>query len=223
VGEIALVVAAVVAVVGIPYLVGRRRGSVPRFSFRMTNSQRAGATAPDGTPMARFLFTGTVRNGGTESTSLEHVCLVVWRNRRRTATRRFGFGPRLITDNNGHAVAEPIAFNGRESKMLSIHWDVPIGRGALDERLATDVTPLGHGLSKLTYDYELAFEDVNGRLFDQAGRLASDRTQRLWWLLPNTFTALGAGQPWPFIREQARIYGSEVAFLLRRGLWALGL
>ena len=222
-GNWALVVTAVVAVIGIPFLVARARGARPRFSFMPTHTQRTGETAPDGTAMVQMLWTGTVRNGGSQRTSLEHICLVVWRNRRRTATRRFGVGPRLITDNNGHAVTEPMAFNGRESNMLSIHWDVPVGRGTMDERLATDVTHVSHMMSKLTYEYELAFDDVSGHLFDQNGRLASRSTQRLWWLLPNTFTALGDGHPWPFLWAQARVYGSEVAFLLRRGLWALGL
>ncbi len=217
-------VGAAVSLIGVPYLVVRQRQAAPHFSFNFAGSSRKFSARPDGNTIGDLSFTGTVRNHSLAASSIERLCLVVWRSEKHNASRRFGHGATSIKQ-NGVLITEPIVFAGRESKQLDIIFQISPVEGSVDEQLLKAMTPVSPGshLYLPTYTYELAFEDMDGNLFDQSGHLANRRGMDLRWTLENTFPKLKEGNPFPLVWHYVRIGWAGVRFAVQRALRALGL
>lgn len=214
---------ALASLVGIPYLVTKERKRAPRFSFSFRGS--SGKTIiKDGHEFRRFEFIGDVINHSVSENTIHQVCLVVWRDKKRNDTRRFGYGAISITDESGQKLAEPLKFEPLEGKRLTIVFETII-KGSTDEPLLNAFVPLQPGSEMYLpkYTYQLAFEDVNGNLFDQDGKLRNRKGIDLRWTLPNTFDSLRDGNPLPLVKHRLAILWSDVRFAMRRFLNQLGL
>jgi hypothetical protein len=214
-------VAAVIAILGLPYLVASNRRRVARFSFEFSASNRQ-VYRNGANEFCKFSFTGSIRNQSLDPNSIQHVYLVVWQDRKRKSTQRFGFGA-TVTE-NGSGLVEPIRFDGREGKHLEIAFEIPL-TGTGEERLVKTMTPASPGSSFYlpAFDYELAFEDIGGNLFDQKGILRSRKGIDLRWTIGNTLDDLKGGNPLPFASHLFRIYASDVVFSARRSIRRLGI
>jgi len=73
------------------------------------------------------------------------------------------------------------------------------------------------------HEYELAFEDVLGNLFDKDGLPRNRRGIDLRWTLDNTFEKLRDGNPLPLIWHWIRIASTDAVFFVRRLVRRLGL
>ena len=213
--------ASVVSLLGLPYLVVSNRRRVPRFSFDFSSSTRE-FTNRDNMAWCRFTFSGLVRNQSLDQDSIQRIFLVVWHNKRHKATRRFGFGARILE--NGVDLHEPIAFGPREGKKLEISFEVAL-TGSDDARLATETQPItpGSNLHLPKYEYELAFEDISGNLFDRHGALINRRGLDLRWTIGNTMESLKGGNPLPFFSHWSKIYITDAIFFARRMVRRLGI
>jgi hypothetical protein len=213
--------AAVIAILGLPYLVVSNRRRVPRFSFDFSASNRE-FTKRDNLDIGIFSFSGSVRNQSLDPNSIQRIFLVVWQNKRRKSTLRFGHGATVTQD--GSQLSEPIRFDGREGKKLDIVFEVPL-TGTEDARLARALSPISTGspYHLPTYQYELAFEDISGNLFDYHGMLRSRKGIDLRWTIGNTLEKLKGGNPAPFLWNLARIYISDGVFFVRRTIRRLGV
>ncbi len=208
---------------GIPYLVNDRRKRNPRFSFEFAGTSGQPFNR-DGKAWYRFTFEGSIKNHSIETNTLQRIFLVVWRDKKRTDTRRFGHGSTDIHDTNGTQVKEPIKFEPKESKKLTIIFE-SIVEGTSDKEILSVLEPIQPGSQYYLpkYQYELAFEDINGNLFDKNGYLKNRKTIDLKWTLPNTFNALRDGNILPFIKHKTSIYLSDLLFQLKKFQRFLGL
>jgi hypothetical protein len=214
-------IAAVITILGLPYLIVSSRRRVPRFSFDFSSGNRE-FFSRDAIDFCRFTFTGSVRNQSLDPNSIQRTHLVVWQNKRRKSTLRFGFGATI--NENGEQRLEPIHFDPREGKKLSIVFEVPL-TGTSDAHLARDFTPIktGSPYSLPTYAYELAFEDISGNLFDQRGTLLNRKGIDLRWTIGNQVQRLQGGNPFPFLSHFTRIYVSDFVAFIRRSIRRLGI
>ncbi len=216
-------ISAIVSLVGVPYLVNNKRKSLPRLSFDFAGSSGE-SFKKDQREYYRFRFEGAIKNHSIETNTIQRIFLVVWRDKRKTDTRRFGFGGTVIKDSNGQQIKEPIKFDPKESKKLTIIFE-SIVEGTSDKELLAALTPIQPGSQYYLpkYRYELAFEDISGNLFDQNGFIKNRKTIDLKWTLPNTFESLRDGNPIPFIKHKTAIYFSDTFFQFRKLMRFLGL
>jgi hypothetical protein len=221
--------ASVVTIVGLPYLVVSYRKRVPRFSFGFSGSAKS-ELKRDGLDMGRLQFQGSVRNQSLDPNSIEQIRLVIWKTKCRRGTHTFGYVPLEITE-NGIAQHLPLSFSARESKTLTLVYEIPL-TGTHEAELfralqpvAPDIpgAPLGATLYLPKYQYELAFKDVLGNLFDQDGLLRNEKGIGLRWTLENTFRQLKDGHPLPYARHLVSIFATDVVFFVRRNLRRMGL
>jgi hypothetical protein len=222
-------IAAVVTIIGMPYLVVNYRKRAPRFSFGFAGSSRE-EFARDGIEYCRFRFEGSVRNLSLDPNTIDHIHLVVWKSRRRRGTRSFGYSPSAVQEHDQPRTL-PLAFGPREAKRLTISFAVAL-TGSHDAELVRALEPVsqatpgvlrGTTLYLPKYQYELAFKDVTGNLFDQNGLLRNEKGIGLRWTLENTFRQLKDGHPMPFVRHLSSIAVSDAIFFVRRNLRRLGL
>jgi hypothetical protein len=213
-------IAVVVTLLGLPYLVVSNRRRVPRFSFSFTGGQREFFDR-DNLEFCRFTFRGTVRNQSLDENSIERIYLVVWRKGKK-GTRRFGLG--AVVEEGGVQVGEPLHFSGRQSRRLEIRFEVPL-TGSGEAQLTTATVPIGTSgnVQFPKYEYELAFEDVLGNLFDRDGLPRNRRGIDLRWTLDNTFEKLRDGNPFPLLWHLLRIVVTDVVFFFKRQIRRFGL
>jgi hypothetical protein len=215
-------IAAAITVLGVPYLVVSNRRRLPRFSFDFTSSNRE-ITSTGGNPeFGKFSFSGSVRNQSLDPNSIQRIFLVVWRNKKRKSYLRISHGATITQD--GTTLSEPIRFDGREGRKLDIVFEIALA-GTVDARLATAQSPVAPGSPYLlsTYQYEVAFEDISGNLFDNHGILLNRTGMDLRWTIGNTLEKLRGGNPLPFFWHFLRIYLSDAVFFVRRIVRRLGI
>lgn len=213
---------AIVAAVGVPYLVLNQRRRLPHFRFLFASGNREQYV--DGTlTFGRITFQGSIQNRSLEPNTIERVYLVVWRTSRKRNTLRYGYGGIEVRDQAGNLIGPPIAFIPRESKMVTIRCDFPL-TGTADQRLFTATTPLVNNplFAMPTYAYELAMEDVSGNLFDQAGLPRSRKLIDLLWTFDNAWQSFRDGHPAMLMRHTAAIGWEEIRFFVKRRARAIG-
>lgn len=214
---------AIVAIFGLPYLVLKERRNISRFSYDFGAS--SGKSYVKGDKQYReFTFSGTIKNHSLNPNTISRIYMVVWSNRRQCATLRFGYGRYKITDEDKNQYKVPVIFAPREAKRLEIVYDSII-TGTADEKILKEFTPVrpGSDLFLPKHTYELAFEDPDGNLFDQNGKLLSLKLINLNWTLENTFKQLKNGKYWPFIKHRTKIQVELIKLRWRRAVRALGL
>lgn len=216
-------VSALVAAVGIPYLVYERRQHLPQLRFQFSAGQRETFTR-DALTFGRVTVEGSIQNGSLDPNTIERVYLVVWRTKRRRNTLRFGFGDIEILDAAGSPLGPPISFKPRESIAVHIKAEFPL-TGTADAGLFPALKQLANhpGLALPMYSYELAFEDVMGNLFDADGLPRSRRLIDLLWTFDNAWQRFRDGQPGMLLHHILAIGWEELRFRSRRALRSIGL
>jgi len=172
-----------------------------------------------------FTFGGILKNQSLDPNSISRIFLVVWKDRKRNSTLRFGHGGVTIKNKaNDREIKLPISFAPREAISLEIKCKFPVA-GTSDGKLLREFVPVQPGsrffLPK--HEYELLFEDVNENLYDQKGRLCNREEINLRWTLPNTTRNLQHGVYWPFIKHQSKIIWSQIKFRWKILLQSFGL
>jgi len=222
------VIAAVITIIGLPYLVASYRKRAPRFSFAFHGSATRDFHR-SGSNFREFTYTGSVRNQSLDPNSIERIYLVVWKTKRKKGTRSFGsYNPRIKENEQEHHL--PLKFEPRQGRTLIMTFEVPMQ--GHDAELMNAVEPLdpsipgtppGAQLFLPKYKYELAFEDIVGNFFDQDGILRNRRGIDRRWTLENTFRQLKDGNPTPFVRHIVGIGVGDFIFFFRRNLRRLGI
>jgi len=127
-------VAAVITVLGLPYLVVSNRRRSPKFSFAFAGGSREFFDR-DGMDWCRMRFSGLVRNQSTDPNSIARIHLVVWTDKKKRSTRTFGYIPAEICE-NGSQVKLPISFDPRQGRQLALTYEIVL-TGSHEMEIAT--------------------------------------------------------------------------------------
>lgn len=213
---------AVVSITGVPYLVYDKRKRLPHLVGSFHSYQRSEFNR-DGMEFGRIQFQGTIKNASLEANSVEKVFLVVWRTKRKMNTRRFGYGAKIL-DERDDEVGPPLQLPARSSRTVNVVCDFPL-TGTNDMQLYRAMMPVAglatHFLPR--YEYELAFEDVDGNLFDKDGIPRSRKSIDLRWTLDNAWERFKDGRPWALLHHGSLIAFEEIRFAWKRFLRMIGL
>lgn len=217
-------IAAVIAIVGLPYLVVSNRRRVPRFSFDFSAGgtqtfQRGEIT------YCRYSFSGSVANKSLDSNSLQRTWLVVWKDRKRKETLSLNTGATI--SESGETITEPIPFRPHESRKFDIIFEVQLTGNPFATVLTPTMEPVpaGGGLyrTRPKYRYELAFEDVTGSLYDQQGILRSFKGIMLRMGKTDQTPSRRNNNSMPYTRLLLRIALTDALFFVRRNARRLGI
>jgi hypothetical protein len=207
---------AVIAAFSLPYLVIRERRSVTKLSYEFSGSSGE-SYEKDGKEYRIFTFHGYVKNHSLHPNSITKIYMIVWKNKHLGSTLRLGYGRYDIETDSGGKLQLPLLFNPRESKKLVIKHDTII-TGTADEKILKEFYELTPG-SKFylpKHTYELAFEDSDGNIFDQNGKLISLKLMNLNWSIENTFDNLKDGKYLPFVKQKMAINRERTKLKARR-------
>ena len=222
--QIILNIGAISGLIALTYTIFQNLRRRPKFKFDFL-SRNGEFSTEGGLLYDTITFTGTLKNQSLDPNSISKIYLVVWKNRKRNVTLRFGFGGiTLIKTANSEEIKLPISFNPREAMSLKINCKFPVV-GTSDEQLLREVIPIYPGSKYIRpkYEYELAFEDINENLFDQEGRPSNSEEISLRWTLPNSTREINNGVYWPFIKHKFKIAWSRVRFRWKIILQSFGL
>jgi hypothetical protein len=217
-------IAAVIAIVGLPYLVVSNRRRVPRFSFDFS----AGGTQTferDKFTYCRYMFSGFVTNKSLDGNSLQRTCLVVWKDKKRKEILTLRSG--AIISENGEMITEPITFRPGESRSFDINFEIQL-TGDPDVTVLTPTSKpvaVGGGYYRpggLKYRYEVAFEDFTGSLYDQHGMLRNFEGIRLRMVKADQRPS-GQNNLMPRARLLLLIALTDAVFFMRRNARRLGI
>jgi len=210
-------------IIGIPYLLIDKIKKLPKFSFGFSGQSGTGFRKND-KEWYKFTFSGDIKNHSLEPNTIQRIFLVVWRNKQKTDTKRFGHGTLQIKDLTGKTYNEPLLFAPKESKKLTITYESQI-EDTIDKKILSDLIPIFPGKPYYMHrdQYELAFEDINGNLFDQKGVLLSRKLIDLNWTIENTFKDLRDSKFIPFITHKLKVFYETVKWRIKQFLRLLGL
>ena len=213
--------ASVVALVGVPYLIFDKRKRLPHIVFDR-GGYAGGSFDRDGLKFGQLTFTGTIKNSSLESNVIEKVFLVVWRTKRKMAVRRYGYGGVAIMDVSGEVIGPPMILAARSSQAVTITCEFPL-TGSSDAELFTAKKPIP-GIPHFSiqrYEYDLAFEDIEGNLFDRHGYPLSRKSIDLRWSIDSAWEKFKDGKPLPLVKHSLRIAWEEVRFTWKKLLRSL--
>jgi len=132
----------------------------------------------------RFSWTGYVKNQSLSGNTVTKFLLIVWRDSKKRAALRYGWGGLRISMGSADAVPTelPIPFEPRSAKLLNITFEIPV-IGTADERLLKEHIEVRPGLYRAAHEYEVCAEDVSGNLFDASGRYLNRNGIDIRWQL----------------------------------------
>ena len=206
------------------YLVFQNLRKRPKFKFDFSGQVRKLSTEGK-LQYNSFTFSGTLKNQSLDPNSITKIYLLVWKDRKKNSTLRFGQGGVAMKNKaTNEEIKLPIAFPPREAIALEITCKFPI-TGTCDEKLLKEFIPIqpGSHFVLLKHKYELAFEDVNENLYDQKGNLCNREEIDLRWTLPNSTRDLQHGKFWPLIKHELKIFWTRLKFRLKNLLQFFGL
>jgi hypothetical protein len=211
--QIILNIGSISGLIALVYTIFQSLQKRPKFKFDFSGQH--GQQSREGSlDYYTFIFNGTLKNQSLDPNSINRISLVVWKNRNRNETLRFGHGGVSIQNRSTQSeVHLPIIFTPREAMALEIKCKFPI-TGTSDERLLSEFVPVQPGSQFLLprHEYELVFEDVNENLYDQKGKLCNRKEIDLRWTLPNSTRTSRNCIYWPFIRHKLKILWSRIKF-----------
>ncbi len=196
----------------------------PKFKFDFVG-QSGLPSHKDNVDYFTFNFQGQLKNQSLDPNSISKIFLVVWKNRKKNETLRFGYGGVTIKKQSSDKMLSlPITFAPRESLALEIKCEFPM-TGTSDSKLLSEFIPVQLGSQYLLpkYKYELAFEDINENLYDHEGRLCNREEIDLRWTLQNSIKKIGEGEYWPFVKHKGKIFLSRIKFQWKIFLQSFGL
>lgn len=222
--QIILNIGSVSGFIALIYTVFQSLGRRPKFKFDFSSCNGTFSNE-DKLLYDTITFKGTLKNQSLDPNSISRIILVVWKNRKKNETLRFGYGGVTIKNTaNNEEIKLPIPFAPKEAMALEIICKFAV-TGTSDEKILSDFVPIRprSQLLRHKYEYELAFEDVSENLFDQNGELCNREEMDLRWTLPNSTRDIHNGVYWPFIKHKFKIAWSRVRFGWKIILQSLGL
>ncbi len=153
-------------------------------------------------------FDGYVKNQSNEQNSITEIYYQIWGNKGRTKTLASGMGAEIFdASDKSKKISLPILFEAKEGKHLIIRFSVCLTGTHVNE-LVRALKPVQTGSPFMLpkHEFSLSFKDVDEVLFDDKGKIRSQRLIDLWWTLPNTFSALKVGNPLPYLWHMFKIF-----------------
>lgn len=192
-----------------------------KFDFR---SHTGKITTHDNLEFYEIMFDGYVKNQSNEQNSITDIFYSVWGNKARTKTLANGMGAEILdADNQEKKIPLPILFEGKEGKHLIIKFSVCLTGTGVNELVRARRSVLeGSPITLPKYEFTLAFKDVDETLFDDKGKIRSQKLIDLWWTLPNTFNSLKTGNPIPYFWHMLKILLAYAAWKQRLALATIG-
>jgi len=124
----------------------------------------------------------------------------------------------------GNPVNLPRLFAAREGLRIEVEYKIIGWDKSHQAELLTAQKPIGDGKFFLDrYHYVLAFEDINGHLFDQEGRMRNRKEIDLRWTLPNSLRGVEHGITLAFVKHKLQIYKSRMLFTVKKAMLLVGL
>jgi hypothetical protein len=138
----------------------------------------------NGAHFYRFSWGGYVKNQSLSGNTVTKFMLIVWRDSKKRAALRYGWGGLRMSVGSADAVPIelPIPFEARSAKLLNIVFEIPV-IGTSDERLLKEHIEVCPGLYQAVHEYEVCVEDVSGNLFDPSGRYLNRNGIDIRWRL----------------------------------------
>jgi hypothetical protein len=192
-----------------------------KFDFR---SHAGRVTVHGNLEFYEIMFDGYVKNQSNEQNSITDIFYSIWGNKSRTKTLANGMGAEILdADDRDKKIPLPILFEAKEGKHLIIKFSVCLTGTHVNELIRARL-PVQEGLpiTLPKYEFTLAFKDVDETLFDDKGKIRSQKLIDLWWTLPNTFTSLKTGNPIPYFWHMFRILLAYLGWKLRLIFSAIG-
>lgn len=198
-----------------------RKRSRFKFDFQGTNGRNY---VQHGHLYLELNFDGFVKNQGNEVNSITQVSTIIWKNKSRTQTLSQNTACRIFRVDNGEELFLPILFQPREGHRLRIQFDLCLTGTQLVELVQARVErPAGSGFHLPRHEFKLAFKDVNETLFDDTGRIRSQKLINLWWTLPNAIDDWKRGKRLPILMHTTAIFVAYVGWRLKLIASAIGL
>jgi hypothetical protein len=172
-----------------------------------------------------IIFDGNVKNQSSEQNSITDIHYLIWANKARTRTLTNGFGSEVFNAGDQEStIPLPIIFQAKEGKHLIIKFSVCL-TGTHVKELVEAQESVGESSRFIhaKYQFNLAFKDVGETLFDDKGKIKSQKLIDLWWTLPNTFKSRKTGNPLPYLRHLFRIFLAYMGWKFRLLFVVVGL
>lgn len=220
IGKIILDIGSISGLIVLPYTVAQARKRKPKLKYEF-----AGTSGRSTGDIYTYEFNGTIKNQSIESNSIIKIYLVVWANKQKTSTLRYGWaGATIFEESTGKEIKLPMIIGPKEALKIKVKF-ILSPKGTTDERLLSEMEPLfpGSNMHLPKHNYVLCFEDVEENMFDQTGNMINIEEINLNWTLPNTMTELQKGNILPFIKHFLLILKSRIIFFFRKILFAFGL
>jgi len=211
--QIILNIGSISGLIALIYTIFQSLRKRPKFKFYFSGIHGQ-SSHEDKLEYYTFTFNGTLKNQSLDPNSIIRIFLVVWKNRKKNETLRFGHGGMTIKNNaNNEEISLPITFTPREAMALEIQCKFPV-TGTSDDKLLREFVPVQPNSQFLLpkHEYELAFEDVNENLYDHKGTLCNREEIDLRWTLPNSTRNIHNGIYWPFISHKFKIIWTRIRF-----------
>jgi len=222
--QVILNIGSISGLIALIYTIFQSLRKRPKFKFDFSG-RHGKSSHEENLDYYTFTFSGTLKNQSLDPNSINKIFLVVWENRKKNETLRFGHGGITIKNKtNNEEIHLPIIFTPREAMALEIKCKFPV-TGTSDDKLLREFVPIQPGSQFLLpkHEYELAFEDVNENLYDHKGKLCNREEIDLRWTLPNSIRDIQNGIYWPFIRHKFKITWSRIRFKWKIILQSFGL
>ncbi len=223
VADVALKLGSVSGLISLIYLVFQNLRKRPRFKLDFLGSTGEHFES-GGLRQYRYSYSGILKNLSLEPNSVIRFHLVVWGNKKKTSSLRFGHGGTVKDESTNTTLKLPILFTPKEAKHLSIVFEIPV-TGTADERLLQEHVEMkpGSGLYRPVHEYEICIEDTIENFFDSQGNQINREETDLRWTLPNTIHDLQQGRILPFLVHLYRIMRSRIKFRFRAAMQTLGI
>lgn len=221
--DLVLKIGSISGLVALFYTITQNLRRKPKFKFDFSGSS-GHAFTQDNIDYYRYSFDGDIKNQSLDPNSITKIFLVVWANKKRSSTLRFGYGNVAIIDSVVGLISLPLSFAPREVRKVKITFKFPVS-GTGDKQLLSEFKPIqpGSQFVILKHEYNLAFEDVNENLFDDKGIERNRKEIDLMWTFPNAAKDFQNGKFWPLVAHIAMILIAKLKFSLKIILSNIGL
>jgi len=169
-------------------------------------------------------FDGYVKNQSNEQNSITEIYYQIWGNKSRTKTLANGMGVEIFeAKDKSKKIFLPILFEAKEGKHLIIKFSICL-TGTHVDKLVRAQKPVQDGSPFMLpkYKFSLTFKDVSEILFDDKGKIRSQKLINLWWTLPDTFNSLKAGNPFPYFNHMFKIFFTYIYYKISSFIQRIG-
>lgn len=196
----------------------------PRFKYTFRGLNWKDYVKENGHTFRKLHFDGDIKNQSSEPNSITNIYYVIWDGKSRSRTLTFGGEPVIELLPTKQVEHLPLSFNPKESKRLSLEYEVII-TGTHLEKIFSEVIRVSDESHVYLPKYEpkLIFQDTNENLFAENGELLNRKLIDLWWTLPNSFESLKKGNPLPWIKHMLKIVFNSISHKITKVIYSIGV